>query len=134
MKFDEQTIRHMNLFLSVIGVGAKHCFFYDNAIVFVIKPEFLFFARGNVEKLGRIIKRKIRIIASPKSNEKEEIEKFIRELAYPIEIKNISLNEELCIRAGMNKAFLIGRGRKKEQELQNILKEYFGIKKLRIAE
>ena len=53
----------------------------------------------------------------------------------PVKFNTLEMkNNEVTISAGREgKARLIGRGRIRQKELQNILEQYFGIKVLNIA-
>ena len=134
--FDMQFIRYMNLFGRVSKVSAKHCFSYNNMLVFVVPGYAIERAIGsnnsNLKKLSDILGKRIRVVAEPKG--RRDIAGFIRVLVSPIEYQNIEVKEdEVLITAGReSKAMLIGRGRVREQELGDILEQYFGIKSLKI--
>ncbi len=134
--FDMQFIRYMNLFGRVSRVSAKHCFTYNNMLVFVVPGYAIERAIGsnnsNLKKLSDILGKRIRVVAEPKG--RRDIAAFVRVLVSPIEYQNIEVKEdEVLITAGReSKAMLIGRGRIREQELRDILEQYFGIKSLKI--
>ena len=52
---------------------------------------------------------------------------FIKSIVSPVEFKDLEIrNDEIIINAGMqSKAALIGRNRRREQELKEIVKDYF---------
>jgi NusA-like KH domain protein len=138
--FNMQFIRYINIFSRVTGVPAKHCFAYNNMIVFIIPGFALERAIGrdnsNLKKLSEIIGKRIRVVAEP-SNIKE-IHRFIEILAAPIQFEKVEVNNETkeatITTSGMeSKAMLIGRGRARETELREILEQYFKIKTLRIV-
>ena len=135
--FDMQFIRYINLFGRITNVSAKHCFMYNNMIVFIV-PGFaiersLGRDNSNLKRISDILGKRVRVVAEPKG--KKDIERFIKVLVSPIEYQNIEVKEdEVIITAGMeSKAMLIGRGRVREQELKQILEQYFGIKNVRIV-
>ncbi|MBM3247074.1 NusA-like transcription termination signal-binding factor [Candidatus Pacearchaeota archaeon] len=138
--FDMQFIRYMNLFNRVTRIGAKHCFTYNNTIVFVVPRAKVNEAIGknneNLKKLSSILLKRIRIIAEPKSE--KDVESFISVLISPIQYKTLEVvnnngAEELIITAGMeSKAMLIGRNKTRLEELKNIVEQYFGIKSVKI--
>lgn len=140
--FDMQFIRYMNLFSRVTRIPAKHCFAYNNMLVFVVPKFTLEKAIGNnnsnLKKLSEIIGKRIRVVSEP-SGEKD-IEKFVSVIASPIQFEKLEVVEndkkekEILITTGNmeSKAMLIGRGRAREAELKEIMEQYFKIKNLRI--
>jgi len=125
----------MNLFSKITRVRARHCFFFSNLLIFIVEPDFISRAVGengmNVRKISMITRRRVKIIASPMQ---DEIEKFVRELVYPIKFKRlVSENNIITIVAGpQSKAMLIGRDRTRINELLEILKTYFNISALKV--
>ena len=134
--FDMQLIRYINLFGRITGVSAKHCFLYNNMIVFIVDSFAIERSLGrdnsNLKKISNIVNKRVRVLAEPSS--KKDIEKFISVLVSPIQYQNLEVkDDEVIITAGMeSKAMLIGRGRVREQELKAILEQYFRIKNLKI--
>lgn len=137
-----QFIRYMNLFSRITKVSAKHCFLYNNMIVFVVPLNAVDRAIGkdnlNLKKMSNIIGKRIRVVSQPKSI--NDLNKFVSVIVYPIKFQNIELNKnsedkEIIITAGgrENKAMLIGRMRARETELKDILEQYFAIKTLKIV-
>jgi len=134
--FDMQFIRYMNIFSRVTRVSAKHCFLYNNMLVFIVPQFAVDQAIGrentNLKKISEVIGKRVRIIAEPKS--RKDIERFLKILVSPVEFQSLEVkDDEAIITAGMeNKAMLIGRQRAREQELKEILAQYFQIKNVRI--
>lgn len=132
-----QFIQYMNLFDKYIGLRSRHCFAYNGTIIFVVKPKFLAKAIGkngmNIRALSAKLRKKVKIIGSPDGI--EDIEKFVSSIVYPVRFKKISCEgEEATINAPpQSRAVLIGRNKYRLEELQNILEEYFGVKKLKIV-
>ena len=133
---DLKFIRYANLFDKITRIKSKHCFEYNNTIIFAVPREFVARAIGpeniNLEKLSRLIGKKIKIAAIP--NGKEDIENFISIIVRPIKFKAVEIRDgEIIISAySQNKAALIGRGKVRLEEMGNILEQYFGIRKVRI--
>lgn len=131
-----QFIQYMNFFEKMIGLRTGHCFCYNDIIFFVVNPSFVARAVGenglNVKRLATKLRRRVRIIASPDGI--KDAEKFVSFIIYPIKFKRFSIDrDEACIIANrQSKAMIIGRNKTRLAELENILKEYFGIKKLRV--
>jgi len=132
-KLDFRAIQYMNLFSKITGARAGNCFNYADFIIFEVPRFMMSRAIGehgsNIKKLSSIIKRKIKVISKS-----DDIEEFIQSVIYPINFKKIVLeNDELIIFASpQSKAMLIGRGSVKLNELKEILKSHFNIKKLKI--
>jgi len=81
------------------------------------------------------LRRKIRVVAMPSVDSVDGIGKFVKDVVAPIEFNKIDVKDDLVvITAGLqSKAALIGRGRQREKELSEVLKNFFGIEKFRIA-
>ncbi|MBI5148655.1 hypothetical protein HZA33_03170 [Candidatus Pacearchaeota archaeon] len=132
-------MQYIAFFERIIGVRTKHCFSYNGTIFFVVQPEFLARAIGenglNVRKLAEKLRKKIKIISTPDGS--QDIQKFISSVVYPIQFKRATFNDEekeVTIEAPLqSRAMLIGRNKKKQEELLKILEDYFGAKKLKIV-
>ncbi|MBS3079014.1 hypothetical protein J4218_02745 [Candidatus Pacearchaeota archaeon] len=133
---DMQFIRYANLFTQITRVRTNHCFEYNNTIVFVVPKEFVMRAIGNgnmnLERLSSVIGRKVKIISDPRG--KEDLENFVSILVKPIRIKGIEVkdNEAIINTNPQSKASLIGKGKARLAEMENVLGQYFGIRKVRI--
>ena len=131
-----QFIRYANLFNRVTRIRTNHCFEYNNAIVFAVPRKLVLRALGpnsqNLRRLSEIIRKKVKIVAIPMG--REDIENFVSVITYPIKFKAIEIkdNDATINTAHQNKAILIGRNRCRLTEMQGILEQYFGIKKVMI--
>ena len=145
-KFDMQFMRYMNLFARVTGISPKHCFAYNNMLVFIIPGFAIERAIGrdntNLKKLSSIFGKRIRVLAEPTGL--KDLGKFVKILVYPVEFDKVEILEtttegnniikEAVVTTSNReqKAMLIGRDRAREAELKNILEQYFGTKSVRI--
>ncbi len=133
---DMQFIRYVNLFHKITRIRCNHCFEYNNTILFAVPRHFVMKAIGkgnqNLEKLSRVIGKRIKIIAIPHG--KEDIENFVSMITKPVRFKGIDVKgDEVIINAtSQSKAALIGRSRVRLNEMQNILGQYFGVKKVMV--
>lgn len=133
---DMRFIRYVNLFSKVTNVRTNHCFEYNNTIIFVVPRKFVSKALGlnniNLEKLNQMIGKRIRIIADPEGI--EDLENFVSMITRPVKFKAIEIKDnEATINAGIqSKASLIGRDKVRLAEMEDILGQYFGIRKVRI--
>jgi len=133
---DMKFIRYANLFNKVTHLRSNHCFEYNNTIVFAVPRKFVMKAIGkdniNLEKLNRMTGKRIKIVAIPDG--REDVENFVSVIVRPVKFKAIEIKEdEAIISAGLqSKAALIGKKKCRLEEMENILGQYFGVKKVRI--
>ncbi len=133
---DLKFIRYANLFSKVTRIRTKHCFEYNNTIIFAVPKHFVAKAIGpenkNLEILSQIIRKKIKIAAIP--NGREDLENFVSIIVRPIKFRGVEIkdNEAIITAHTQSKAALIGRNKIRLEEMQNILKQYFDIKKIRV--
>lgn len=131
-----QSIRYTNIFNKVTGISSNHCFSYNNAIIFAVPRALVVRAIGidnkNLKKLSEIMQKKIKIVAIP--NGREDIEKFVSVITHPVKFKDIEIKDDEAIinASSQSKASLIGRRKIRLEEMENVLKQYFGIKKVMI--
>ncbi|MBD3253346.1 hypothetical protein GF386_06440 [Candidatus Pacearchaeota archaeon] len=133
---DMQSIRYANLFTKITKIKTNHCFQYNNSVVFAVPRKFVMRAIGpknkNLEKLSSIIGRKIKIVAVPEGI--DDIENFVSVITHPVRFKAIEVKDrEAVISANaQSKASLIGKGKCRLEQMENILEQYFGIRKVKI--
>lgn len=136
---DMQLMRYINLFSKTTKVQTTKVFVYNNQIVFAVPKSKVFMAIGkgasNIKRMNDILRRKIKVVVMPDVDSNEGISKFVEEVVAPIEFNKIEVRENLIvITAGReSKAALIGRNRTREKELEDVLKNFFHIGKLKIA-
>ena len=133
---DMQFIRYANLFSKITYVSTNHCFEYNHTIIFVVPRKFVMKAIGqnnsNLRKLSEILNKKIKIVAEPKGL--EDLKNFVSIITYPVKFKSLELKDnEVTINANIqSKASLIGKEKARLEEMENILGQYFGVRKVRI--
>lgn len=131
-----QFIRYANMFSRVTRIRTNHCFEYNNAIVFAVPRKLVLRALGqnneNLRRLNEVLGKKVKIVAIPHS--REDIENFVSVITYPVKFKAIEIKDNnAVINAGsQSKAILIGRNKCRLNEMQNVLEQYFGVKKVLI--
>ena len=135
---DMKFIRYLNLFEKITNVRTQHCFLYNSGIIFLVPQQLISKALGeegnNIKKLSEILEKKVKVVAIP--NGKEDMKKFISAIVYPIKFRALEIKEDclLISACGMqNKAALIGRNKTRLFEMQEILKQYYGFREVRIA-
>ena len=123
-----QFIRYLNLFEKITRVRTKNCFSYNNIIIFGVQPILVSRAIGehgnNIKQMSEILGKKIKVVPFPSRN----IYEFICKIIEPLKFKSLEMTDkEVVINAGrQSKAALIGRNRQRVEELNEIIKEYYG--------
>ncbi|MCK4650420.1 KH domain-containing protein [Candidatus Pacearchaeota archaeon] len=136
---DMQLMRYINLFARTTKVATTKVFVYNNQIIFAVPKMKMSTAIGkgacNIKKMSETLRRKIRVIVMPAVDDVEGIKKFVEDVVAPVEFNGVELKGgSLVVNAGrQSKAALIGRNRQREKELGDVLKDFFGISKFRIA-
>jgi transcription termination/antitermination protein NusA len=135
---DMQLMRYINLFEKTTNVQTTKVFTYNNQIVFAVPESKVSLAIGrgavNIKKLNDILRKKTKVVTMPSVDDNKGIAKFVKDVVAPIEFNKIEVKDNsIIITAGrQSKAALIGRGRQREKELADVLKNFFGIVKFRI--
>ena len=82
---------------------------------------------NNVRKIHEILGKRIKIISAPQGI--EDASKFIAEIVAPVTFKDLEIKDnEIILTAGsQSKAALIGRNKKRLEELQEIVMNNFGL-------
>jgi NusA-like KH domain protein len=130
---DMQLMRYINLFERISRVSTNKCFVYNNTIIFAVPSDLVSKAIGrdaeNIKQMSEILRRKIKVIALS-----ENLEKFIASIIEPYEAMKIEVRDDFVLLTAnkQNKAGIIGRNRMRQQELEDILKKFFNISKLKI--
>jgi transcription antitermination factor NusA-like protein len=136
---DMQLMRYINLFARTTKVATTKVFVYNNQIVFAVPKNKVSLAIGkgacNIKRISETLRKKIRVVVMPAVDDIEGIKKFVEGTVSPVEFNGIDIKGgTLVLNAGrQSKAALIGRNRVREKELGDVLKDFFGISKLRIA-
>ena len=134
-----QRMRYINLFAKVSGIPTTNCFDYNNQIFFAVPRSKVSIAIGkgaeNVKKISNILRRRIKVVAMPSGENREEISEFVKSVINPIEFNSIEVKDNsVVVSAGrQSKAALIGRNRSREKEMSDILKNLFGVGKFRVS-
>jgi NusA-like KH domain protein len=126
-----QTMRYINLLKSITRVNANKCFTYNNIIFFAVPSRLLSRAIGpagkNIKIIGEKLGKKIRIIGDNEDNLKS-IENFIESIVSPVEFVSLEYRDDSFILTAGSRtkaATLIGRNKKRLDELKKIIEDYF---------
>ncbi len=126
---DIRTMRYINLLDRVSKVKTRRCFDYNNTIIFAVPARLVSKAIGNNAANVRILQeqlgKRIRIVKEAESL--ADLERFTRDIIAPVGFKSVELQEDcVVINAGnTNKAALIGRNKRRLDELALIIKDVF---------
>ncbi len=139
--FDMQFIRYINLFSRVTRVTAKHCFLYNNTLVFIVPFIQVERAIGkdnsNLKQLSQILGKRIRVLAEPRA--RKDLTNFVKVLVAPARFDSLDVvksenGEEVLIKADLEgRSMLIGRNKARLEELKQIIEQYFEIKNVRVG-
>ena len=129
---DMQTMRYINLLDRASNVKTKQCFIYNNTIFFAVPKELVSRAIGpaalNVKRIQENLGKKVRIIEEPQGL--KDAMKFLKDIVSPNRFKLLEIKENcFTITAGnnQNKAILMGRNKKRLEELQKIVRDTYGM-------
>ena len=125
-----QTMRYINLLDRASQVKTKQCFVYNNTIFFAVPRQMVSKAIGpaalNVKRIQENLGKKVKIIPAPDGLEDAKV--FIHNLVFPNKFKSLEIKDNsLILTAGsnQNKAVLIGRNKRRFEELQKIIQDIF---------
>lgn len=134
MKLTQDSINNINLFESLTNAKVKDCFLDGDKLVFLIEEGNVKKALGrnnsNVERISRILKKEIKIIAF--SN---DVCKFVSNLIYPNKADEIKVDNkfvDIIVSDNVVKGRIYGRGRENLKRVNNIVKNYFDIDEIRV--
>jgi NusA-like KH domain protein len=133
---DMQDIRYLNLFERIMKVRAHFCFRYNENIFFCVPRPLVSKAIGeggrNIKKMNEVLGKRIKVIAAPQGEQDARV--FIGDILSPLSFKDLEIteNEIVLTSGGKNKAALIGRNKRRLQEMEKIVRGFFG-KEFRIV-
>lgn len=125
-----QDMRYLNLFRKITGISTRYVLKYNEMLVFCVPKNLLSKAIGenarNLKKINEILRKRIKVIPIPLGI--EHAKQFIEAVVSPVQFKDIEVNDkEMVLTAGrQSKAALIGRNKRRLEEMQIIIKNFFG--------
>jgi NusA-like KH domain protein len=128
---DMQTMRYINLLDRASSVKTRTCFVYNNTIMFAVPKAMMSRALGpdalNVHRIQDELGKRVRIIPEPRGI--EDLSEFVSKIISPVGFKSIEVinNEVVLTAGGQHKAALIGRNRRRYDELKTIIKDVFNL-------
>ena len=124
-------MRYINLLDRISRVKTRKCFVYNEVIIFAVPRSMISQALGpgasNIRRLQEQLGKRIRVISEPRGM--EDAPNFVRDVVSPIRFKSLEIKEGMFVlNAGStSKAALIGRNKKRLEELRQIMLNNFGI-------
>ena len=124
-----QDMRYLNLFEKIMKVRTRFCFPYNQAIVFCVPKPLIAKAIGekgkNIKQMQDVLGKKIKVVPAPRGIEDAEL--FVKAVVSPITFRELQIKDnEIIVSAGKSKAALIGRGKRRLQEMDKATKGFFG--------
>jgi len=127
-----QTMRYINLLDRATRVKTTKCFNYNNMIIFAVPAHMISQAIGpnanNIKNIQDQLGKKVKIIKEPQGI--DSAQEFIEDIVAPVKFKSLEIKApEIIIVAGnmQNKASLLGRNKKRLDELSLIVKDTFNL-------
>lgn len=124
-------MRYINLLDRASNVKTRTCFVYNNTIMFAVPRDLISRALGpdalNVRRIQDELGKRVRIVSEPRGI--QDVQEFVSKIIAPVGFKSIEVinNEVVLTAGGQNKAALIGRNRRRYDELQTIIKDVFNL-------
>jgi NusA-like KH domain protein len=128
---DMQDLRHLNLFRKITRLETRYCFNYNEILMFCVPRRDISRALGkngeNLKKMSDILRKRVRIVPTP--NGIEDARQFIQSVIAPVGFKEIAITpDEIIVNAGSeNKAALLGRNKRRLNEMKEIVKDFFKV-------
>src|SRR3989344_1200192 len=129
---DMKAMRYINLLDKVSHVRTSKCFVHNNVIFFAVPGTQVSKAIGhsaaNVRKMQEQIGKRIKIIREAEGV--LDSKRFVEDVVSPVKIRSLEVKDNcIIITAGNNqsKAFLIGRNKRRFEELRRIMQDMFHI-------
>ena len=128
---DMKLMRYINLLERVSRVKTRRCFVYNNVIIFAVPKVMMSQAIGpgaaNVRRIQEQLGKRVKIVVEPGGV--ENAQEFVEAVVSPLRFKSLELREGfLVLTAGStSKAALIGRNKRRFDELRRIIMDNFGV-------
>jgi len=127
-----QTMRYINLLDKASKVRTSKCYIYNNTIIFGVPGFQISKAIGpdasNIKKLQEKLGKRVRIVKEASGT--EDARRFVSDIVSPVKFKSLEVKEDIIvITAGgtQNKAALLGRNKRRYEELKIIVMGVFSL-------
>lgn len=128
---DMQTMRYINLLDRTARVKTTKCFAYNNSIIFAVPRALMSKAIGpdaiNVRKIQDQLGKRVRIVKE--ADGITDMSRFIEDIVSPLRFKALEVKEGVCVltAGSQSKAALIGRNKRRFDELRQIVSDNFSV-------
>ena len=126
-----QTMHYINLLDTASRVKTRKCYAYNGMIIFAVPRQFLSQAIGpnasNIKFMNDKLGKRIRIIEE--ATGLTDAQRFVADIVSPVGFKSLEIKDGVFVlTAGMqSKAALLGRNKRRYEELRQILKDTFNL-------
>lgn len=126
-----QDIRQLNLFEKVTRIRTRYSFSYNDTLMFAVPRGLISKALGrnneNLRKISGILKKRIRVVAIPDGM--KDVKSFVQAVINPVSFNSIEITpDEVIVTAGpQNKAALLGRNKRRLEEMKEIISNFFKL-------
>ena len=127
-----QLMRYINILDKASHVKTRKCFVYNNTVYFAVNKELISRAIGpsaiNIRKMQEDIGKKIKIIRE--AEDVGDFQRFFDDIVSPVRVKSVETADGVVIvtaGSNQNKASLIGRNKRRFEELKKIVQDFFGL-------
>ena len=134
IKYDADLMQYISLFESLTGAKVKDCI-VDDSILFIVHENEMGKAIGkegsNIKRVENTLKKKIRLVEFSNN-----VLQFVGNLISTIKAKEIKEEDGIITIYGKDtksKGILIGRDRHNLNQINDIVKRYFGVKEVKVA-
>lgn len=121
----------MNLFEKVTRIRTRYSFSYNDTLMFAVPRGLISKALGrnneNLRKISGILKKRIRVVAIPDGM--KDVKSFVQAVINPVSFNSIEITpDEVIVTAGpQNKAALLGRNKRRLEEMKEIISNFFKL-------
>lgn len=129
---DMKAMRYINLLDKVSHVKTRRCFIHNNTIFFAVPGPKISKAIGpaaqNIRKMQESVGLKIKIIKDAEGV--EDAKRFVEDIVAPIKVKSVEVKDGTLLITGgsnQNKATLIGRNKRRLEELKKVVDDFFRL-------
>ena len=127
LKLDTELIRLISLFEKITISKVRDCFYFKDKLVFMVEkgemPKALGKNKGNIFKIEKLVKKKIKIMEYS-----SEMLQFIINLFAPLKVQDINEEENIVTITGPDtktKGLMIGAQAQNLRAYETIAKQYF---------
>ncbi len=135
MKLTLDSINNINLFENLTGAKVKDCISEDGVLIFLVEEGNVKRALGkdnsNLIRVGRILKKEIRIVAFS-----SDVCKFVGNLIYPNKPDEIRLEDKIVsivVSDVTIKGRIFGRSRENLKRINSLVKNYFDVEEVKVV-